>query len=160
MKTLLSSTHAPVRREIGSPWRVSEFTLERDHKRLTYIPVMLLICVWLLWNKDRRVGVSLFILLVTGVSLGTGLRKTKPVRFPDEPPTSLYSPTLQPNLPSPTLREHHHLLLNESNHHMRKQPHWLCFRVGIGHPPVTSGTTPLLSVFRYEYCSYDCGSLC
>ena len=34
---------------------------------------------------------------------------------------------------------------------MREQPHWLCFRVDIGHPPVTFGTTPLLSVFRYEY---------
>ena len=34
---------------------------------------------------------------------------------------------------------------------MREQPHWLCFRVDIGHPPVTSGTTPVPSVFRYEY---------
>jgi len=50
--------------------------------------IMLLVCVWLLWNKDRRVGGALLTLLVTGVSLGTGLRNTKPPKLP--------SPTLPP----------------------------------------------------------------
>jgi hypothetical protein len=50
---------------------------------------MLLVCVWLLWNKNWRVGATLFTLLVAGVSLGTGLRHTKPVRSPDEPLTWL-----------------------------------------------------------------------
>jgi len=52
-------------------------------EKLTCNLVMLLVCVWLLWNKGRRVGGALFALLVTCVSLGTGLRNTKPVSSPD-----------------------------------------------------------------------------
>ena len=94
LKMVLSPTHTPVRREIGLPWRVREFTLTRDQKGLTGYSAMLLVCVWLLWNRDRRVGATLFILLVTCVSLGTGLRNTKPVRPPVKFSPVLYSPIL------------------------------------------------------------------
>ena len=60
-------------------WITMESERIYDSEMLICNSIMLLICVWFLCNKDRRVAAIPSTLLVAGVSLSTGLRHTKPV---------------------------------------------------------------------------------
>jgi hypothetical protein len=84
---------------------------------------MLLVCVWLLWNRNRKVGGTLFGLLVTGVTLGTGLRNTKPVCSPGEPLTQLLLTLSSLNFLLPLFVGATFPFLNKLNANMRKQLH-------------------------------------